>query len=85
MTPAQTKIGATAALSGVTRWDPDYRNIGRNTNFYLLFRTTISLAVIVFELTRTMNYVVPVMLSVLVAKNVADFVMPAGLYDCIIE
>ena len=49
------------------------------------FRTTISLAVIVFELTRTMNYVVPVMISVLVAKTVADFIQPTGLYDCVIE
>jgi hypothetical protein len=32
-----------------------------------------------------MNYVVPVMLSVLVAKTVADFIMPTGLYDCVIE
>lgn len=38
-----------------------------------------------FELTRTMNYVVPVMVSVLVAKTVADFIQPAGLYDCVIE
>jgi len=48
-------------------------------------RTTISLAVIVFELTGTMTYVVPVMLSVLVAKNVADFFEPRGIYDSVIE
>jgi len=43
------------------------------------------LAVIVFELTGTMTYVVPVMLSVLVAKNVADFFQPSGIYDSVIE
>lgn len=32
-----------------------------------------------------MNYVVPVMLAVLVAKNFADFIMPTGLYNVLIE
>ncbi|KAF8325186.1 chloride channel [Cantharellus anzutake] len=62
----ESRVGAAAALSGVTR-------------------TTISLAVIVFELTGTMTYVVPVMLSVLVAKTVADFFQPSGIYDSVIE
>ncbi|CAE6419770.1 unnamed protein product, partial [Rhizoctonia solani] len=50
-----------------------------------LTRTTISLAVIMFELTRTMSYVIPVMLSVLVAKTVADALEPKGIYDLVIE
>lgn len=48
-------------------------------------RTTVSLAVIVLELTGTLNYVVPVMLSVLVAKTVADALERKGIYDLVIE
>lgn len=38
-----------------------------------------------FELTNTLTYVVPVMLSVLVAKTVADALEPKGIYDLVIE
>ena len=76
-------VGAAATLSGVTvsvtmLW------------FYalligLLKRTTVSLAVIMFELTDTLTYAVPIMLSVLVAKTVADALEPKGIYDLVIE
>ncbi|KAF9519196.1 hypothetical protein BS47DRAFT_1370811 [Hydnum rufescens UP504] len=58
-----------------------YAMVGAAAALSGVTRTTISLAVIVFELTRTMTYVVPVMLSILVAKTVADFIHPQGLYD----
>ncbi|KAI0301011.1 chloride channel [Multifurca ochricompacta] len=48
-------------------------------------RTTISLAVIMFELTDTLTYVVPVMLAVLVAKTIADALEPKGIYELVIE
>ncbi|KAG1900670.1 chloride channel [Suillus fuscotomentosus] len=48
-------------------------------------RTTVSLSVIMFELTDTLTYAVPVMLSVLVAKTVADALEPKGIYDLVIE
>ena len=48
-------------------------------------RTTVSLAVIMFELTDTLTYAVPIMLSVLVAKTVADALEPKGIYDLVIE
>lgn len=48
-------------------------------------RTTVSLAVIVLELTNTLNYVVPIMLAVLVAKTVADALEKKGIYDLVIE
>jgi chloride channel 3/4/5 len=48
-------------------------------------RTTVSLAVIVLELTATLNYVVPVMLGILVAKTVADGLEKKGIYDLVIE
>jgi len=48
-------------------------------------RTTVSLAVIVLELTNTLAYVVPIMLAVLVAKTVADALEKKGIYDLVIE
>ncbi|KAH7097978.1 chloride channel [Auriculariales sp. MPI-PUGE-AT-0066] len=48
-------------------------------------RTTVSLAVIMFELTDTLTYVIPVMLGVLVAKTVADALEPRGIYDLVIQ
>lgn len=48
-------------------------------------RTAVSLAVIMFELTSTLNYVVPVMLGVLIAKTVADGLEKKGIYDLVIE
>lgn len=45
----------------------------------------MSLAVIMFELTDTLTYAVPIMLSVLVAKTVADALEPKGIYDLVIE
>lgn len=38
-----------------------------------------------FELTGTLTYVVPVMLSILVAKTLADALEPKGIYDLVIE
>ncbi len=43
------------------------------------------MAVIMFELTNSLNYVVPIMLAVLVAKTVADALEPKGIYDLVIE
>lgn len=47
-------------------------------------RTTVSLAVIMFELTKSLSYVVPIMLAVLVGKTVADAIEPKGIYDLVI-
>jgi chloride channel 3/4/5 len=44
-------------------------------------RMTISLAVIMFELTGQLAYVVPHMLAILVAKWVADAISSEGVYD----
>ncbi|GJN91695.1 hypothetical protein Rhopal_004718-T1 [Rhodotorula paludigena] len=48
-------------------------------------RTTVSLAVIVFELTGTLTYSVPTMLAVTLAKTVADRIEPRSIYDLVIE
>lgn len=77
-------VGAAAALSGVTV--SFHRKVPGATNLTLDFqRTTVSLAVIMFELTDTLTYAAPVMLSVLVAKTVADALEPKGIYDLCIE
>ncbi|KAJ4296526.1 hypothetical protein N0V90_006571 [Kalmusia sp. IMI 367209] len=44
-------------------------------------RMTISLAVIMFELTGSLSYTVPCMLAILVAKWVADAISAEGVYD----
>jgi len=44
-------------------------------------RMTISLAVIMFELTGELEYIVPHMIAILVAKWVADTLEPQGVYD----
>ncbi|KAH7114331.1 chloride channel-like protein 3 [Dendryphion nanum] len=44
-------------------------------------RMTISLAVIMFELTGELSYVVPHMIAILVAKWVADSISSEGVYD----
>jgi len=62
-----------------------YAMVGAAAALSGVTRTTVSLAVIMFELTDTLTYVVPVMLSVLVAKTVADTLEPKGIYDLVIE
>ncbi|KIM69743.1 hypothetical protein SCLCIDRAFT_19531 [Scleroderma citrinum Foug A] len=62
-----------------------YAMVGAAAALSGVTRTTVSLAVIMFELTDTLTYAVPVMLAVLVAKTVADALEPKGIYDFVIE
>jgi len=62
-----------------------YAMVGAAATLSGVTRTTISLAVIMFELTDTLTYAVPVMLSILVAKTVADALEPRGIYDLVIQ
>ncbi|KAF8633290.1 hypothetical protein AX17_004465 [Amanita inopinata Kibby_2008] len=62
-----------------------YAMVGAAAALSGVTRTTVSLAVIMFELTDTLTYAVPVMLSVLVAKTVADALEPKGIYDLVID
>jgi hypothetical protein len=50
-----------------------------------LARQPRCLALIMFELTDTLTYAVPVMLGVLVAKTIADALEPKGIYELVIE
>ncbi|KAJ7783246.1 chloride channel [Mycena metata] len=62
-----------------------YAMIGAAATLSGVTRTTISLSVIMFELTDSMTYTVPLMLSILVAKTLADALEPKGIYDLVIE
>jgi chloride channel 3/4/5 len=62
-----------------------YAMVGAAATLSGVTRTTVSLAVIMFELTDTLTYAVPVMLAVLVAKTIADALEPKGIYELAIE
>lgn len=44
-------------------------------------RMTVSLVVIMFELTGGITYIVPIMVAVMTAKWVGDYITPGGIYD----
>lgn len=62
-----------------------YAMVGAAATLSGVTRTTVSLAVIMFELTDTLTYAVPIMMAVLVAKTLADALEPKGIYDLVIE
>ncbi|TDL24300.1 hypothetical protein BD410DRAFT_116394 [Rickenella mellea] len=62
-----------------------YAMVGAAATLSGVTRTTVSLAVIMFELTDTLTYAVPVMLSILAAKTIADAIEPKGIYDLVID
>jgi chloride channel 3/4/5 len=64
--------GAASALAGVTRLTG------------ITFRselTTVSLVVIMFELTGALPFVLPIMIAVMLAKQVADMFGKRGIYE----
>jgi H+/Cl- antiporter ClcA len=62
-----------------------YAMVGAAAALSGVTRTTVSLAVIMFELTDTLTYAGPIMLAVLLAKTVADTLEPKGIYELVIE
>ncbi|KAK4050514.1 hypothetical protein OIO90_005097 [Microbotryomycetes sp. JL221] len=72
-------FGQSCVLPGV------WAMIGAAATLAGVTRTTVSLAVIMFELTGSLTYSVPVMLGVLTAKTVADAVEPRSIYDLVLE
>jgi chloride channel 3/4/5 len=62
-----------------------YAMVGAAASLSGVTRTTVSLVVIMFELTGTLTYAVPVMLSVLVARTVADALEHKGIYDLVLQ
>ncbi|CAG8515755.1 4879_t:CDS:2, partial [Dentiscutata heterogama] len=47
-------------------------------------RMTVSLTVIMFELTGALTYVLPIMTAIMIAKWVADGIVKHGIYDLLI-
>ncbi|KAK4055337.1 hypothetical protein OIV83_000620 [Microbotryomycetes sp. JL201] len=72
-------FGQSCVLPGV------WAMIGAASTLAGVTRTTVSLAVIMFELTGSLTYSVPVMLGVLSAKTVADAIEPRSIYDLVLE
>ena len=62
-----------------------YALIGAAATLAGVTRTTVSLAVIVVELTGTLDYVVPVAIAILAAKVSSDAILPEGIYDLVIN
>ncbi|KAF7321607.1 Chloride channel protein [Mycena kentingensis (nom. inval.)] len=62
-----------------------YAMVGAAASLSGVTRTTISLAVITFELTDSLTYTVPLMLVILVSKTLADALEPKGIYDLVID
>ncbi len=62
-----------------------YAMVGAAAALSGVTRTTVSLVVIMFELTGTLTYSIPVMLSVLIARTIADGLEHKGIYDLVIE
>ncbi|GAA5834523.1 hypothetical protein JCM9279_004343 [Rhodotorula babjevae] len=77
--PGPRPFGQACVLPGV------WAMIGAASTLAGVTRTTVSLAVIVFELTGTLTYSVPTMLAVLLSKTVADRIEPRSIYDLVIE
>jgi len=69
-------VGAAAALAGVTRMTVSLAVISISLSMKLT---------IVFELTGSLTYVIPIMLSILVSKCVSEFIEKQGIYDLVIN
>ncbi|KAK9722806.1 hypothetical protein K7432_002427 [Basidiobolus ranarum] len=62
-----------------------YAIVGAAAGLGGVTRMTVSLIVIMFELTGTLTYVLPLMISILVAKWTGDAIAPGSIYDKLIE
>ncbi|CDH57436.1 clc channel [Lichtheimia corymbifera JMRC:FSU:9682] len=62
-----------------------YAMVGAAAALAGVTRTTVSLVIIMFELTFSLVYAVPIMISVMMAKWVADAMFVEGIYDLLID
>ncbi|KIK67362.1 hypothetical protein GYMLUDRAFT_37467 [Collybiopsis luxurians FD-317 M1] len=62
-----------------------YAMVGAAATLAGVTRTTVSLAVIMFELTDTLSYTIPIMIAVLCAKTTADALEERGIYELVID
>jgi chloride channel 3/4/5 len=62
-----------------------YAIIGAAASLAGVTRMTVSLVVIIFELTGALSYILPVMIVVLIAKWIADSIEKESIYDALIH
>ncbi|CAM0141901.1 unnamed protein product [Umbelopsis sp. WA50703] len=77
--PADFETHGRCVIPGV------YAIVGAAASLAGVTRTTVSLVVIMFELTHSLTYAVPIMAAVMIAKWAADAFFPAGIYDLIVD
>ncbi|KAJ3790799.1 chloride channel [Lentinula aff. detonsa] len=79
-------LGFFSACSGDNCIIPGlYAMVGAAASLAGVTRTTVSLAVIMFELTDTLSYTIPIMIAVLCAKTTADALEEKGIYELVID
>jgi chloride channel 3/4/5 len=61
------------------------KNIGAASALAGVTRMSISLTVIMFELTGALSYVLPIMMTVLIANFVGNLIIKMGIYDGLIQ
>uniref|UniRef100_A0AC34Q3F2 Chloride channel protein n=1 Tax=Panagrolaimus sp. JU765 TaxID=591449 RepID=A0AC34Q3F2_9BILA len=62
-----------------------YAIVGAAAQLCGVMRMTVTLAIIMFELTGSIDFVVPTMAAIMIAKWVGDATYPTGIYDAQIE
>jgi chloride channel 3/4/5 len=62
-----------------------YAIVGAAASLAGVTRLTASIVVIMFELTGALTYVLPIMISVMLSKWIADAVSPKGIYEAWIQ
>ncbi|CAG8712094.1 uncharacterized protein OCT59_010038 [Rhizophagus irregularis] len=62
-----------------------YAMVGAAASLAGVTRSTVSLTVIMFELTGTLTYVLPIMTAIMISKWVADGIIKHGIYDLLID
>jgi chloride channel 3/4/5 len=79
-TPTWGIWGSCAATGGTCIQPGVYGLIAAGATMCGVTRLSVTLAVILFELTGSLDYVLPFSLSILVAKWIADAVEPNSIY-----
>jgi chloride channel 3/4/5 len=77
--PADFETHGRCVIPGV------YAMVGAAASLAGVTRTTVSLVVIMFELTHSLTYAVPIMAAVMISKWTSDAFFPSGIYDLVID
>ncbi|KAK0748798.1 chloride channel [Apiosordaria backusii] len=84
-TPKWAFWGTCSATSATCIQPGVYGLIAAGSTMCGVTRLSVTLAVILFELTGSLDYVLPFSLAILVAKWVADAIEPLSIYDLLTE